>query len=93
MLSISLSLQAKRWLNLTDELKTIDKNLKKITRTTAPQLINQYGVVPYVADTLLVTAGDNPERLKKESSYAALCGVCPIEASSGKVVRHRLNRG
>lgn len=93
MLSISLSLLAKRWLNLTDELKIIDKNLKKITNAFAPQLMNQYGVGPYVAATLLVTAGDNPERLKKETSFAALCGVSPIEASSGKVVRHRLNRG
>jgi len=93
MLSVSLSLLAKRWLNLTEELKIIDKNLNKLTRCTAPSLIDQYGVGPYVAATLLVTAGDNPERLKKESSFAALCGVSPIEASSGKTVRHRLNRG
>jgi len=46
-----------------------------------------------VAATLLVTAGDNPERLKNESSFAALCGVSPLEASSGKTQRHRLNRG
>jgi transposase len=92
MLSISLNLLAKRWLNLTEELKNIDKNLKKITRATAPTLMSQYGVGPYVAATLLITAGDNPERLKKESSFAALCGVSPIEASSGKTVRHRLNR-
>ena len=45
------------------------------------------------AATLLVTAGDNPERLGSEASFASLCGVSPIEASSGKVVRHRLNRG
>ncbi len=38
-------------------------------------------------------AGDNPERLNSEASFANLCGVVPIEASSGKVVRHRLNRG
>ncbi|SDU09617.1 transposase, partial [Nitrosomonas ureae] len=37
--------------------------------------------------------GDNPERLKSEASFAALCGVNPIPASSGKVNRHRLNRG
>lgn len=45
------------------------------------------------AATLLVVAGDNPGRLKSEASFASLCGVSPIEASSGKVVRHRLNRG
>lgn len=59
----------------------------------APNLLEQFGVGPYVAATLLVAAGDNPERLKKESSFAALCGVSPIQASSGKTQRHRLNRG
>lgn len=92
MLSHSLKILAKRWLNLSEELKILDKNLKALTKARAPLLTQQYGVGPYVAATLLVTAGDNPERLKKESSFAALCGVNPIEASSGKVVRHRLNR-
>ena len=45
------------------------------------------------AATLLIVAGDNPQRLRSEASFANLCGVSPIEASSGKVVRHRLNRG
>jgi transposase len=45
------------------------------------------------AATLLIVAGDNPQRLGSEASFASLCGVSPIEASSGKVVRHRLNRG
>lgn len=92
MLSHSLKILAQRWLNLTEELKILDKNLKILTKARAPLLTQQYGVGPYVAATLLVTAGDNPERLKKESSFAALCGVSPIEASSGKVIRHRLNR-
>ena len=42
---------------------------------------------------MLVTAGDNPERLRSEGSWAHLCGVTPIPASSGKTTRHRLNRG
>jgi transposase len=41
----------------------------------------------------LIVAGDNPQRLRSEAAFASLCGVAPIEASSGKVVRHRLNRG
>jgi transposase len=45
------------------------------------------------AAQLLLTAGDNPERLKSEASFAALCGASPVPASSGKVTRHRLNRG
>ena len=51
------------------------------------------GVGPQVAAALLVTAGDDPDRLRSEASFAALCGVSPIEASSGRTVRHRLNRG
>ena len=42
---------------------------------------------------MLVAAGDNPERLHSEAAWAHLCGVSPLEASSGKVTRHRLNRG
>jgi transposase len=41
----------------------------------------------------LVAAGDNPERLRSEAAFAHLCGVAPLEASSGKTTRHRLNRG
>jgi len=53
----------------------------------------QFGVGPNTAATLLSVAGDNPERLRSEAALAALCGVNPLEASSGKTVRHRLNRG
>ncbi len=42
---------------------------------------------------LLLTAGDNPERHRSEASFAALCGVSSVPASSGKTTRHRLNRG
>jgi transposase len=42
---------------------------------------------------MLVVLGDNPERIRSEAAFAKLCGVCPIPASSGKTIRHRLNRG
>jgi transposase len=45
------------------------------------------------AAALLVAAGDNPERLRSEAAWAHLCGAAPIEASSGKITRHRLDRG
>lgn len=45
------------------------------------------------AAALLIAAGDNPERLKSEAAFAHLCGTAPVPASSGKVVRHRLNPG
>ena len=88
-----LKLLAQRWKLLAAELRVIDKKLKALVKSCAPTLIDQYGVGNYVAATLLVTAGDNPARLKKESSFAALCGASPLEASSGKTQRHRLNRG
>ncbi len=59
----------------------------------APELLALPAVGTHHAATLLVLAGDNPDRLKSEASFASLCGVSPVEASSGKVVRHRLNPG
>ncbi|HZQ83678.1 MAG TPA: IS110 family transposase, partial [Acidimicrobiales bacterium] len=50
------------------------------------------GVGPDVASALLVAAGDNPERLRSERTFAHLCGVAPLDASSGKHERHRLSR-
>ena len=49
------------------------------------------GVGIDTAATLLVTAGDNPDRLRSEASFAHLCGSAPIDASSGQIVRKRLN--
>jgi transposase len=59
----------------------------------APELVALPGIGPDTAATLLIAAGDNPERLKSEASFAHLCGAAPVQASSGKVVRHRLNPG
>ncbi|WP_337994026.1 IS110 family transposase [Actinomycetospora lutea] len=59
----------------------------------APQLLARHGVGPDTAAALLIAAGDSPQRLHHEGSFAALCGVSPVEASSGKTQRHRLNRG
>jgi transposase len=50
-------------------------------------------VGPDSAAALLIAAGDNPGRLHSEAAFAALCGASPVEASSGKTRRHRLNRG
>ncbi|CAM3272367.1 conserved protein of unknown function [Xenorhabdus nematophila AN6/1] len=59
----------------------------------APDLIKCKAAGYECASQLLITVGDNPERLRSESSFAALCGVSPVPASSGKNQRHRLNRG
>ncbi len=60
---------------------------------TAPTLLAAFGVGPDSAATLLVTAGDNPGRMRSEAAFASLCGSSPIPASSGMTTRHRLNRG
>jgi len=92
-LTATLVLLAKRWLALEDEVKTLDAMLENLTTQYAPRLRGRFGVGPQTAAVLVAVAGDNPERLKSEASLAALCGVSPLQASSGKTVRHRLNRG
>lgn len=84
---------ARRIRALTKEVNEIDRMLRELVKQTAPELLDVYGVGPDGAATLLVTAGDNPERIRSERSWAHLCGVTPIPASSGKTIRHRLNRG
>ena len=83
----------RRVLALQEETKTIDVLLEQLLTAHWEDLLSLYGVGIDTAAALLVTAGDNPERLRSEASWAHLCGVAPIEASSGKVVRLRLNRG
>lgn len=92
-LATTLRLLAKRWLYLTEELKELDRTLDQLTKRGAKRMLKQFGVGPQTAATLLAVAGDNPERLRSEAALASLCGVSPLEASSGKTVRHRLNRG
>ncbi len=84
---------ARRWLALNEEIRRLDKLLTRMVRSVAPELLAQVGVGTEVASALLVAVGDNPERLDNEASFAALCGVSPVDASSGRQRRHRLNRG
>jgi transposase len=84
---------ARRHEALSEEIAVLDAQLKRLVTQKAPALVCLPGIGVNHAATLLVLAGDNPERLKSEASFASLCGVSPVEASSGKVVRHRLNRG
>lgn len=92
-LTATLKSLAKRWLALAAELDEFDKQLEALTRKHAQQLRSRFGVGPNTAAVLLSVAGDNPDRLKNEAAMASLCGVNPLPASSGKTVRHRLNRG
>jgi transposase len=84
---------ARRHQALSVEIAELDAQLKRLVAEAAPALVSLPAIGTNHAATLLVLAGDNPQRLKSEASFASLCGVSPVEASSGKVVRHRLNRG
>jgi transposase len=78
---------------LNAEIAQADRELRPLVTAAAPRLTALTGVGPDVAGQLLVTAGDNPDRLRSEAGFAHLCGVAPIPASSGRIDRHRLNRG
>jgi transposase len=84
---------ARRYEVLSAEIAELDTHLDRLVGQVAPELVSLPGIGTDTAATLLIVAGDNPQRLGSEASFASLCGVAPIEASSGKVVRHRLNRG
>ena len=84
---------ARRHQNLTAEIDEIDTELHTLTIQAAPTMLATKGYGVITTATLLISAGDNPDRLRTEASFAALCGAAPIPASSGKTTRHRLNRG
>ncbi|WP_432868633.1 IS110 family transposase [Microbispora rosea] len=88
-----LRMLARRIQALAEEIRSHQQHLTAIISTCAPKLLQRPGIGPDTAAALLITAGDNPDRLNSEAAFAALCGVNPIEASSGKTARHRLNRG
>ena len=76
----------RRWptAGLTIEERELQQQIAAVLNTYAPQLLQRHGIGPDSAAALLVTAGDNPDRLRTEAAFAALCGVNPIEDSSGK---------
>jgi transposase len=78
---------------LDAQLGRLDELIVPLVTARAPALLSLYGIGPDTAAMLLITAGDNPARLRSEAAWAHLCAVAPIPASSGRVARHRLNRG
>jgi transposase len=89
----TLALLARRIGRLTEEIRELNHQLNTIINAHTPRLQERVGVGPDNAAALLITAGDNPDRLTKEASFAAVCGASPVEASSGKTQRMRLNYG
>ncbi len=90
---LSLRMLARRAQALEAEVLELDAILTPLVAETAPDLLSRVGIGTDSASALLVAAGDNPERLGNEATFAHLCGASPIDASSGKQERHRLNRG
>ncbi|MGH2427692.1 MAG: IS110 family transposase [Candidatus Limnocylindria bacterium] len=83
---------ARRHLALGAEMARLDVQLRRLVAQAAPQLLARPGIGVQIAAQLLVTAGDNPARLRSEAAFAMLTGTAPVPASSGKTTRHRLNR-
>jgi transposase len=90
---ITLKSLGRRYLELHDEIADLDVMIAALVDELAPDQVSRNSIGYESASQLLLTAGDNSSRLKSEASFAALCGVSPVPASSGKVTRHRLNRG
>jgi len=84
---------AQRIDSLDHEITTLDRELEQLVQTAAPRTTQLLGISTGHAGQLLVTAGENIERVHDESSFSMLCGASPIPASSGKTTRHRLNYG
>ncbi|MFC5238296.1 IS110 family transposase [Pseudonocardia zijingensis] len=90
---LALRSLARRHQQLSTEIRQLDKLITPLVRRINPALFAIFGLGPDTAGQLLVTAGDNPDRLRSEAAFAMLCGAAPLPASSGRTDRHRLNRG
>jgi transposase len=90
---LALRALARRHQHLSTEITQLDKLITPLVGQINPTLYALFGVGPDTAGQLLVTAGDNPDRLRSEAAFAMLCGSAPLPASSGRTDRHRLNRG
>jgi transposase len=88
----SLRVLARRYRMLSEQVTDLKGQLTRLLNGHAPALMAVDGAGPDTVSQLLITAGDNPARLRSEAHFAALTGACPIPASSGKTNRHRLNR-
>jgi transposase len=90
---LALRTLGRRALALEAEKRQLTLVLRRLVTEQSGDLLSLHGVGVDTAAALLVAAGDNPERMRSEASWARLCGVAPIEASSGKVTRLRLSKG
>jgi transposase len=92
-LRVALKLLAQRIRFLESQIADIEARLRPIIAEHFPAVLGLHGVGPHSAAQLLLTAGDNADRLHSDAAFAKLCGACPQPASTGKTVRFRLDRG
>lgn len=90
---MSLRVLSRQVRNLDNQIEELDNRRRRLIGQCAPSLVGAFGVGFDTAANLLRVFGDNPERIRSESAFAAMCGVSPIPASSGKTQRMRLSRG
>ena len=90
---LAMQTLGRRVVDIDADCARLHGELAELVDKTAPSLVALHGVGTHTAALLLVAAGDNADRIRSEAAFAHLCGVAPIHASSGKTVRHRLNRG
>jgi transposase len=90
---LALRSLAHRVEQLNREIDELDQQLEQLVAAAAPRTIRLFGVGTQAASQLLITAGQNIERLHGEAAFAKICGTAPIPASSGRTIRHRLDYG
>jgi len=91
--TLALRMLGQRVANLEHDIAELDAHLRGHVVVAAPHLLEVFGVGVHTAAILLAAVGDNGSRIHSEAAFAKLCGVAPLAASSGKITRHRLNRG
>lgn len=90
---LALHRLARRYQQLAVEAADLETQIRRLTVAACPALLELHGVGPECVATLLIALGDNKHRITSDAAFAKLCGVSPLEASSGQTVCHRLNRG
>jgi transposase len=90
---LALRSLARRVDQLDQEIRELDQQLERLVAVATPRTIRLFGVGTQAASQLLITAGQNIDRLRSEAAFAKICGAAPIPASSGRTVRYRLDYG
>jgi transposase len=86
-----LRAHAKAVLDLDARIADNHVRIESLVQAVMPALLDESGVGPVNAAVLLVS-WSHAGRFPTEAAFASSAGVSPLEASSGRNQRHRLNR-